>query len=47
MAQIARHHARVFQKFCDKSHAEKILTTDGHGWTRIKKLSRHIFIMIF
>jgi hypothetical protein len=24
MAQIARHHARVFQKFCDKSHAEKI-----------------------
>jgi hypothetical protein len=31
MAQITRHHARVFQKFCDKSHAEKILTTDGHG----------------
>ena len=28
MAQIARHHARVFQKFCDKSHAGKILTTD-------------------
>jgi len=30
MAQIARHHARLLHELRNKSHAKKILTTDGH-----------------
>ena len=37
MAQIARHALRLFLELCGKgAHAKKVLTTDEHGWTRIR-----------